>query len=265
MNVGFEVESWADEFDAFELANPNVTGRGFTNKYTTFSIENELRWALDPDAEVPWGSLVDVGECRTIDPHVNPTLLWVGRDRTIDRRRTISSVYARAGRVQAIVITLGLVEAWFDTETSTWLNMTPTSEMLQLHPDRYVFEVTDFAANRSALDRISRILEAHAAPDVHVVVTVSPVPLMATFSGRDVVAANAYSKSVLRAAAEEWSWDESNVHYFPSYEAVTNSNPMKAWEADRRHVQGPIVRQIMALFKQEFVAVDVDEPPASVA
>jgi hypothetical protein len=35
-------------------------GLGFTNKYNTYSILNELRWALDPNAVLPSGSIVQV-------------------------------------------------------------------------------------------------------------------------------------------------------------------------------------------------------------
>jgi len=50
---GVTVESMAPEFAKFQPVNKEVTGLGFTNKYNTFSILNELRWALDPDATFP--------------------------------------------------------------------------------------------------------------------------------------------------------------------------------------------------------------------
>lgn len=249
----FQVLSYAAEFDDFELASPNVTGRGFTNKYSSFSIENELTWALDAEAQFPVESLVEVAEDTVVDPHVNPTLKWLDLASTIARRNIISEVYGRAAQAPLIVITLGLVETWTDLQERVRLNMAPTSEMVSLNPGRYQFEVTGFAENRDALDRISRLLNEHGHPDTQIVVTVSPVPLRATFSGRDVVAANAYSKSVLRAAAEEWCFDEPNVHYFPSYEIVTNSASDNAWKADGRHVQHQAFSRIMSLFTKTFV------------
>jgi hypothetical protein len=83
-------------------------------------------------------------------------------------------------------------------------------------------------------------------------VTVSPVPLMATFSAEDIVIANTYSKSLLRTVAQEWANKHENVHYFPSYEIVQNSDPKVTWEEDRRHVKGQVVQHIMKLFLHNY-------------
>src|ERR1041385_22647 len=56
------VESAAPEFASLEAVNKETTGLGFTNKYNTFSILNELRWALDPDAVFPAESIVQAGQ-----------------------------------------------------------------------------------------------------------------------------------------------------------------------------------------------------------
>src|SRR5436305_6669352 len=45
---GIAVESAAPEFAKLQAANKETSGLGFTNKYNTYSILNELRWALDP-------------------------------------------------------------------------------------------------------------------------------------------------------------------------------------------------------------------------
>ena len=79
-------------------------------------------------------------------------------------------------------------------------------------------------------------------------VTVSPVPLEATFTGQDVVLANTLSKAVLRATAGACTRPHENVHYFPSYDIVMNSDKAAAWRKDGRHVRRPFVRQIMELF-----------------
>jgi GSCFA family protein len=89
---------------------------------------------------------------------------------------------------------------------------------------------------------------------VQIIVTVSPVSLQATFSGEDVVIANTYSKSVLRAAAQAWATVAKNVHYFPSYEIVQNSDRTVTWEEDLRHVRGPVVLHIMNLFLCNYLA-----------
>jgi hypothetical protein len=91
-------------------------------------------------------------------------------------------------------------------------------------------------------------------PKVKVIVTVSPVPLHATFLHETyhVVEANLHSKSVLRVAAQEFVEKNSDVYYFPSFELVTYGfeNP---WSEDQRHVDPQAVERIMKMFRQTFV------------
>ena len=104
----------------------------------------------------------------------------------------------------------------------------------------------------SALERIHRLVSEHGHPDVQILVTVSPVPLDATFTGTDIVLANIYSKSLLRTAAGEWSQGHGNVHYFPSYEIVMNSAREGAWFMDGRHVRPDMVAHIMQTFADAY-------------
>src|SRR5215218_10219000 len=84
-----EVVSAASEFASMQPARAGVTGLGFTNKYNTFSIYNELRWALDPEAASPRESIVDVGDGLFCDPHINPALELAGWEETLRRRSII--------------------------------------------------------------------------------------------------------------------------------------------------------------------------------
>ncbi|MCB0996404.1 MAG: GSCFA domain-containing protein [Acidimicrobiales bacterium] len=250
---GFDVKSVADEFDHFELSGPQVTGRGFMNKYTTHSIRAEIEWALDPSTPFPADGLIDNGDGTWADPAANPTLKWVDHATTIERRETISSVVRRLTDCRLVVITLGLVEVWRDTHTGMYLNITPTPAMMRAHPGRYRFEVSGFTENRANVEAIWELLARTGCEDQQIVVTVSPVPLMATFSDRDIVVANTYSKSLLRTVAEDWSHAHDNVHYFPSYEIVTNSNRGLAWMPDGRHVRGELVGHIMQTFLRHYL------------
>jgi hypothetical protein len=69
----------------------------------------------------------------------------------------------------------------------------------------------------------------------------------------DIVVANAWAKSLLRALAQEWAMAHANVDYFPSYEIVQNSDRAAAWERDLRHVRGTGVQHIMDLFLQKYI------------
>lgn len=253
MHQGFAMESAATEFNAFELRAKGATPLGFTNKYTTWSILNELRWAVDPGSQYPDDAFVQIGDTEWVDPHTNPTLQFVDLERTRERRRIITEVTSRIARCQVVIITLGLIETWLDRKTGLYMNMAPIPAMMEREPDRFAFHVLDFAQNRENLDSIYALLAEHGARELNIVVTVSPVPLMATFSDRDVVVANTYSKSLLRTAAEEWASTHSNVHYFPSYEIALNSDRGCVWTEDGRHVQGKATQHIMQLFTGAYV------------
>ncbi len=248
-----QVLSAAPEFNAFETINPGVTGLGFTNKYNTYSILNELRWALDPAAEFPQDSIVELNDGLYYDPHTNPTLPAADRAETLRRRSILMEVNARSASCRILIITLGLVEVWRDLQTDIFINTTPPPQALARYPGRYEFQVSNFAETFANLEMLHSLLARYGHSEAQVIVTVSPVPLMATFTRQDVVVANSYSKSLLRTAAQEWAAAHENVHYFPSYEIVLNSARDAAWLEDLRHVQGRLVYHIMDVFLRQYL------------
>ena len=247
------VESAAPEFAKFQPAKKGVSALGFTNKYNTYSILNELRWALDSDAEFPRNSVVQLTNTTWYDPHTTPTLNFVGREETLERRALIQAVTKRIQSCRAVIVTLGLAEVWRDVHADVFVNCTPIPSLFKTQPDRYEFHLTNFAENWANLEAIYRLLSHCGHADFHIVVTVSPVPLMNTFSTMDIVVANAWAKSLLRAVAQEWASAHPNVDYFPSYEIVQNSDRAAVWENDLRHVRGAGVQQIMDLFLKNYL------------
>jgi len=247
------VESAAPEFARLQPAKRRTSGLGFTNKYNTYSILNELRWAVDPDAEFPRDSIVPLTKTKWYDPHTNPTLEFVDLEQTLQRRALTQTVTKRIRTCRAVVVTLGLAEVWRDVKADVFVNRTPIPSLFKTDPDRYEFQLSNFAANWANLEAIHALLSKFGHPDVRIVVTVSPVPLMNTFSTMDIVVANSWAKALLRAVAQEWAAAHQNVDYFPSYEIVQNSDREAVWEADLRHVTGAAVQHIMDLFVREYL------------
>ena len=247
------VESAAPEFTKLQPANREPSGLGFLNKYNTYSILNELRWALDPNAVFPRDSIVQLTETTWYDPHTNPSLEFVGFQETLERRALVQKVTRRIKNCRVVIITLGLAEVWRDVKADVFVNGTPNSLLLKTQPDRYEFHLSNFAQNWANLEMIHRLLMMYGHSNVHIVVTVSPVPLMNTFSTMDIVVANSWGKSLLRAVSQEWAAIHSNVDYFPSYEIVQNSDRQEMWEGDLRHVKGPGVQHIIDLFLRNYI------------
>ena len=76
---------------------------------------------------------------------------------------------------------------------------------------------------------------------------------MNMFSKMDIVVANSWAKSLLRAVSQEWAAVHSNVDYFPSYEIVQNSERAAVWECDLRHVRSHGVQHITDLFLKKYL------------
>jgi hypothetical protein len=244
---GFDVMSITRAFDHEAVIDRGGTAVGFMNRYNPYAILNELNWALDPKATFPEAALLARRDGAFVDPHTNPALAYVGLSETLARRAKVIDLYRRVAECQVVVVTLGLIEAWYDQETLLYTNMTPP--LSEVDHKRFVFRVMSFEDVMAALESMSRILATWGQSDVRIVVTVSPVPLLATFTGEDIVSANCHSKSLLRAAAAEWSSRMANVSYFPSYEIVMNSDREHTWEPDGRHVRWPVVQEIMRAFR----------------
>ena len=250
---GIAVESAAPEFSKLQPASTGTSGLGFTNKYNTYSILNELRWALDPAAEFPRDSIVRLTKTTWFDPHTNPTLEFVDLEETLQRRALMQTVTKRITGCRGVIVTLGLAEVWRDTKANVFVNRTPMPSLFKSDPDRYEFQLSSFADNWANLEATYELLTRYGHPDFQIVVTVSPVPLMNTFSTMDIVVANAWAKSLLRALAHEWAMAHANVDYFPSYEIVQNSDRAAVWENDLRHVRGAGVQHIMRLFLRNYL------------
>jgi hypothetical protein len=83
-------------------------------------------------------------------------------------------------------------------------------------------------------------------PKVKFLITVSPVPLVATATDNHVLLASTYSKAVLRVAAEKVCDLFENVRYFPAFEIITGPQaPDDYFEHDKRNVSENGVKAVM--------------------
>jgi hypothetical protein len=217
---------------------------GVVNKYTTASILNELQWVLDPPA--PQDILVETNR-GWIDFQLSSNIP-VTLERGIERRRYMTEDYfARLRKADVVIITLGYVETWFDSASGFYLNIAPSRAEVRRHSGRFHIERTDVAKNLEHLAAIRHAL-GELSPGCRIVITVSPVPMNATFSGDDVIVANTYSKATLRAAAQTFADTYSDVEYFPSYELAMLSRREAVFKDDWIHVQDRCVESIMESF-----------------
>ena len=157
----------------------------------------------------------------------------------------------REGR--AFVFTLGLAEVWVDRRTDQvfWRGV-PEHIYDQ---DRHEFRLTTVADNTANLEEIIRLVRTVNA-SAPIVLTLSPVPLLATFRPISCMTADCVSKSVLRVALDEvLSRQLERVYYWPSFELVKWAGAALDWRAygqDARHAQRYLVQCIMDAFVESY-------------
>ena len=249
---GLDVRSISSEFDRWSIVGIG-TPLGATNRYNTGAILNEFRWALDPDSPFPPDAIVDIDASASIDPHMNPILKVENRATTLERRDIYAGVMKHAASADVIIMTLGYVETWIDTRFGICTNVTPDPRIVRKDPERFVFKRLTYNENMENLEALHALLAKYGKPGHKIVVTVSPVPLLTTFTNEDVIVANTYSKNTLRAVTTDFVEMHDNVDYFPSYEMVMNAKVETAWLPDKRHVRGDLAHQVMTLFVRKWV------------
>ena len=210
------------------------------NRYVVSSILNEFLWGFGRPFKMK--NLVYLGDEQWYDPHLHPLVAPAPLQEVLERREAISRYMSKAKEARVIIMTLGLAEAWYDTQSYLYLNAVPPPQAREAHPDRFEFHLLDYGQILERLEQIHALLTHHGRPDFRILVTVSPVAMNTTFTGGDVLVANTYSKAVQRAAVEAFVRSHDNVDYFPSFESVMLSDRRRAWREDQAHASDEIVR-----------------------
>jgi hypothetical protein len=155
--------------------------------------------------------------------------------------------------LDVLVFTLGLTECWRSREDGAVFPLCPgvlggtfeksRHEFVNLDVEDVVSDMTAFVSELRAVN-----------PEARIILTVSPVPLIATAEPRHVLVSTVASKSVLRVACEKIVKTCKNVAYFPSYEIVTGGFGKTAYFAeDCRSVTEDGVAHVMRVFMRHYV------------
>ncbi|MCJ2086978.1 GSCFA domain-containing protein [Methylobacterium sp. E-005] len=189
-----------------------------------------------------------------IDTFLHVATLPIPLPRLLRRRERIAELYADLLKSDVVIITLGLVEAWYDRIQGCYLNKAPSRAAVRGDDTRFelhTFDVDD------VVSRMSRAIELISNAGVkNILLTVSPVPLEATFNPIGSVQANSYAKSVLRVAAGILVRKFPSVDYFPSYEIVTSFGSA-AYIDDNIHVKEDVIAEVTRYMAECYMR---DEP-----
>lgn len=247
---GMRIPSLDLQFPQHELMRNTKLRTGILNKYTPFSMLNEIEQASRDDDGRRF--LVRVGEDAWWDGQLHshePVTL----ERALQRRRRIRRLYSEAiAESPLAIVILGLVEAWWDEAEQLYLNETLPQHIAELHPGRFFFEILSVEKTIDAVMRLVGTLHDRN-PAQKMLLIVSPSPLRRSFSGKDAFVGNSYSKAALRVAAEIATRSFDHVDYFPMYEAVTLSDRARTWKDDLVHVQDEMIDHNVARLLEAYM------------
>ena len=238
------------------LTADEATRRGFgvfSARYGNIYSARQLRqlfaraFGTFVPAEGAWtradGRLVDAFRPR-VEPDGFASLAHVveARDSHLAAVRTMFE------QLDVLIFTLGLTETWRSRLDGAVYPLAPGVAGGSFDPARHEFVNAPVAEIVADLRAFIGDLGA-VNPRARLILTVSPVPLAATYEDQHVLVATAYSKAVLRVAAEEVCRAERVCTYFPSFEIITGPHADgRYFAADRRSVTDAGVAHVMHAF-----------------
>ena len=249
--------------DGYNVHGGVVTEGNRRNRYTPAAIYQELAWAKaifdrddDPREEDILPLLLELGPNRWTDIWSRPEKgVAPSLEKAIETRKELYAYFRGAFVADVVIITLGLIEAWWDEGSQSYVEFdTPWAR--REDKERFSFERLSFEKCRHYVEKtLDLIVDEHR----RVLITTSPVALARTFTSDDIIIANNHSKSVLRAVAGEVSEARENVDYFPSYEIATITRKPEVWEDDLIHINPNFVARIMQHVTEAYVPGSVDD------
>lgn len=202
---------------------------------------------------------------RVVDPF-RPTIEPGGfaseAELRADRAFHLTRVREMFETLDVFIFTLGLTEGWESRADGAVFPLCPGVSGGVFDDDAHAFHnfrVSEVIADLTAF--IARLRGVN--PGARIIFTVSPVPLAATMSGNHVLAATTYSKSVLRAAAQEVVETHEGTYYFPSYEMIVGAPAAARYFAeDMRNVTEEGVSHVMSVFLHHVAGIEAQMPMA---
>lgn len=242
-----------------ERLNYNIFSARFGNIYTArqlLQLFDRAYGAFTP-SDAAWvrsdGRYVD-----PFRPRIEPEGFETSEEVDISRKAHMAFVREMFENLDVLVFTLGLTEAWKAKKDGAAFPLAPGVAGGIMDFEQYEFVNFLHGEVVSDLERFNRRLLG-VNKRARILFTVSPVPLIATYENRHVLVSTTYSKSVLRAAAEEVVRRNPNCHYFPSYEIITGAHVRGGFfDKDLRTVTATAVDRVMQLFFKHYTREKVE-------
>lgn len=249
----FSDDILVDDPQKVKEESPSFFSLRYGNIYTTRHLQQLLERAIGSHDEVqPPATQDPTGRYRNL---LRPTGLSYDSLDTLaaDDQNHLSNMRTMLERASVFIFTLGLTEQWIDKYTGLTLPAAPGCGYGEYDTNKFEFHN---ASRQDVLDELTQSLKLMRTvnPSISLILTLSPVPLVATFTQASALEATFFSKSLLRQAIHEFITDKAKgdqrVDYFPSYEIVTNPYRLEEhFTEDRRTITDLAVQRVMGRFE----------------
>lgn len=169
----------------------------------------------------------------------------------------LANVRAVFENAKLLVVTLGLTEGWVNVTDGAAYPICPGCGFGTFDPAKYAFK--NFTLDEVVADLSYFFTELRRRnPGINVILTVSPIPLIATYEQRHVVNSTVLSKSVLRVACDVICAKFDFIEYFSSYEIVNFGRDMSSYfTGDLRTVADSGIDHVMRVFFRRYCGDDI--------
>jgi PAS domain-containing protein len=185
-------------------------------------------------------------------PRIEPDGFATLDEMRADRERHFAAVRHMLETMDVFVFTFGHTETWRHKSDGAILQLAPGVAGGEWDPDVFEFyNMTVSEVVRDFLAAVDRIREVNAR--ARIILSVSPVGIIATYEDRHVVESNSVVKSILRAAADEVVRARPGIAYFPSFDLATISATVPLfYREDTRRINPYGVDRAMRMFFDHF-------------
>lgn len=177
---------------------------------------------------------------------VEPDGLTSPEEVMLHRADHVRRFKALLSETDLFIFTFGLTEAWMHEETGIVYGLAPDDTDPKHRFKNFTFQEVydDFSGFRALAHQLN--------PRMKFLVTVSPVPLAATYEDAHVLPATVHSKAILRAVAGQLHSQHDDIDYFPSFDILSTPFLGPSMFADnRRDVTRDGVANAMRIFFEE--------------
>lgn len=194
-------------------------------------------------------------------PRIPAAGFSTGSEVLVHMTRHLDAVQKMFRECSIFVFTIGLTEIWESVIDGTVVPSPPGVIKAASLACDYRFHNLNVQEVQQDLATFLELFRG-VNPSARVILTVSPVPLAATFTDDHIFCANTRSKAVLRLAVDEIVRTNDFVDYFPSYEYVTSPHRTRtAFLANQRTVRPEVVQQVLNGFTTRYLKDNEAEAP----